>query len=161
MAKWYAVMENRDDTDWGYGSHDLEEAKQMLIDKGFRSGYVAVIENDLCIEELTQDDLFGEDVNRKWGAITVEEFKKAVEVFGFESAVVTAIWNTMQQNPNNQDEFETVYALYTAGRFATYRNADTGETFTYDELTTIKDQFGYEMSYKCFDDFVDTLERVD
>ena len=53
----------------------------------------------------------------KLGIISVEDFKKAVEVFGFESPVVTAIWNTMESNPENQDEFETVYALWATGRF--------------------------------------------
>ncbi len=53
----------------------------------------------------------------KFGAITVEDFVKAVEVFGFESHVVTAIWNTMEANPYNQEEFEEVYALHMAGRF--------------------------------------------
>lgn len=54
---------------------------------------------------------------RAIGIITVEEFKKAVEIFGFESAVVTAIWNTMESNPSNADEFETVYALWATGKF--------------------------------------------
>ena len=49
----------------------------------------------------------------KFGVITVEDFVKAVEVFGFESPVVTAIWNTMEANPYNREEFETVYAMYT------------------------------------------------
>lgn len=53
----------------------------------------------------------------KFGAITVEDFVKAVEVFGFESPVVTAIWNTMEANPYNQEEFEEVYALHMTGRF--------------------------------------------
>lgn len=50
------------------------------------------------------------------GVITVDEFKKAVEVFGFDSPVVTAIWNTMSNNPNNQEEFEIIYALHATGR---------------------------------------------
>lgn len=54
---------------------------------------------------------------REIGVITIEEFKKAVEVFGFDRPVVTALWNTMESNPNNQDEFETVYALWATGRF--------------------------------------------
>jgi hypothetical protein len=60
MAKWYAVMADREDSDWGYGSHDLSEAKQMLKDAEYEDGYIAVIENDVCIEELTQDELFEE-----------------------------------------------------------------------------------------------------
>ena len=53
----------------------------------------------------------------KIGVITVQDFEKAVEVFGFDSPVVTAIWNTMDSNPNNADEFETVFALYANGRY--------------------------------------------
>ena len=57
------------------------------------------------------------------GIISVNEFKKAVEVFGFDSPVVTAIWNTMENNPANSEEFETVYALCATGRF----NKDMGD----------------------------------
>ena len=57
------------------------------------------------------------------GIISVNEFKKAVEVFGFDSPVVTAIWNTMENNPANSEEFETVYALRATGRF----NNDMGD----------------------------------
>ena len=60
MATWYAVMADREDTDWGFGSHDLAEAKQMLKDAEYTDGYIAVIENDVCIEELTHDELFEE-----------------------------------------------------------------------------------------------------
>ena len=60
MAKWYAVMRDKEDSDWGYGSHDLSEAKQMLKDAEYEDGYIAVIDNDVCIEELTQDELFEE-----------------------------------------------------------------------------------------------------
>lgn len=60
---WYAVMRDRDDNDWGYGSYDLEEAKQMLKDMESDEAFIAVIEegNDpICIEELTQAELFEE-----------------------------------------------------------------------------------------------------
>lgn len=90
---------------------------------------------------------------RKIGVITVEEFKKAVATFGFNSPVVTAIWNTMEQNPNNAEEFETIYALHSTGRFSTYKNVDTGETFSYDELVELWEQFRHEMEYKDFEDF--------
>ena len=55
----------------------------------------------------------------KMGVITVQDFERAVEVFGFYSPVVTAIWNTMANNPNNAEEFETVYALAANGRYRT------------------------------------------
>lgn len=53
----------------------------------------------------------------KMGVITVQDFEKAVEVFGFNSPVVTAIWNAMANNPDNADEFETVFALTANGRY--------------------------------------------
>lgn len=43
------------------------------------------------------------------GCISVSDFEKAVEIFGFESPVVTAIWNTMERNEDNVEEFETIY----------------------------------------------------
>lgn len=52
---WYAVMKDNEDTDWGYGSHDLDEAREML--KGYPDGYIAVIEegNDpICVEEIRE-----------------------------------------------------------------------------------------------------------
>lgn len=30
MTYWYAVMQDNEDNDWGYGSHDLDEAKKWL-----------------------------------------------------------------------------------------------------------------------------------
>lgn len=51
------------------------------------------------------------------GIISVSDFVKLVEIFGFEHPIVTAVWNTMCDNPNNIDEFETVYAMWAAGRF--------------------------------------------
>lgn len=55
------------------------------------------------------------------GIITVKDFEKSVEVFGFDSPVVTAIWNTMQNNPDNAGEFETVYALNANGRYKEHK----------------------------------------
>ena len=49
------------------------------------------------------------------GTITVEDFEKTVEIFGFDSPVVTALWNTMYRNSNNANEFETIYAKWASG----------------------------------------------
>ena len=60
MGKWYAVEKDREDNDWGYGSYDLEEAKEML--KNFPNGLIAVIEegdDPICVEEITYNDVFG------------------------------------------------------------------------------------------------------
>jgi len=43
----------------------------------------------------------------------------------------------------------------------TYKNNDTGELFTIDELKTLWKQFKHEMDYDTFDDFVSTLEEQD
>jgi hypothetical protein len=55
---WYAVLEDNEDNDWGYGSHYLDEAKQM-VDKfksmGYDEAYIAVIDetaDPICIEEI-------------------------------------------------------------------------------------------------------------
>lgn len=52
---WYAVMQDNEDNDWGYGSHDLDEAMEMV--KKYPEGYIAVIEegNDpICIDEIRE-----------------------------------------------------------------------------------------------------------
>lgn len=53
-AKWYAVMENKDDDDWGTGSYNFHEAVSMARKYG-PDAYIAVIEegNDkVCVEEI-------------------------------------------------------------------------------------------------------------
>lgn len=58
MKYWYAVMRDRDDDDWGYGSYNLDEAKQMARNYGDEA-YIAVIEeseNSVCVEEIRQED---------------------------------------------------------------------------------------------------------
>lgn len=52
-ALWYAVMRDRDDSDWGYGSYDRAEAERMCKDAGEES-YIAVIQNGNCVEEIEQ-----------------------------------------------------------------------------------------------------------
>ena len=50
---WYAVMKDNDDTDWGYGSYDLAEAKEMV--SKYPEGYIAVIDeggDPICVEEI-------------------------------------------------------------------------------------------------------------
>lgn len=40
---WYAVMRDSEDTDWGYGSFDLDEAKEMAKTLGDEA-YIAAID---------------------------------------------------------------------------------------------------------------------
>lgn len=51
------------------------------------------------------------------GIITVEDFEKSVKEFGFNSPVVTALWNTMYNNEDNQEEFEIIYHRRIMGKY--------------------------------------------
>lgn len=86
----------------------------------------AVKESDDTLNPADYDDpdrlyeackaVFGIDSN-KAGVITVEDFERCVKEFGFRSPVVTAVWNTMNNNPDNSKEFEIVYARWATGRY--------------------------------------------
>lgn len=56
--KWYAVMKDREDTDWGYGSYDLDEAIEMA--KVYSPGsYIAVIDetgDPVCVDEIEVEE---------------------------------------------------------------------------------------------------------
>lgn len=57
---WYAVMRDREDDDWGYGSYDIDEAKQMLTEEESPEAYIAVIaegENPVCVDEILREDI--------------------------------------------------------------------------------------------------------
>lgn len=62
---WYAVLENKDDNDWGYGSCSLNEAKKMCLELESEYAYIAVIDDDgfdsLCIAEIRQSEFEGYD----------------------------------------------------------------------------------------------------
>ena len=55
MKKWYAVMTDSIDGDWGYGSYDYDEAVKMVQPYIPDGGYIAVIDEDgdpICVEEI-------------------------------------------------------------------------------------------------------------
>ena len=54
---WYAVQKDRED-DWGTGSFDKDEALKMLKEMReiYTDALIAVIENDVCVEEITEVD---------------------------------------------------------------------------------------------------------
>ena len=59
--KWYAVMKDCDDNDWGYGSFDRDEAEQMVTKRLniYPDGYIAVIkegDDPVCVYEIYPDD---------------------------------------------------------------------------------------------------------
>lgn len=53
---WYAVMQDAEDNDWGYGSYDLDEAEKMVKQYIPDGGYIAVIDewddDAVCIREI-------------------------------------------------------------------------------------------------------------
>lgn len=52
---WYAVLKDREDNDWGYGSWYLDEAVELAY--GIDAEIIAVIklgDDPVCIEELFQ-----------------------------------------------------------------------------------------------------------
>lgn len=56
---WYAVLTSAEDNDWGYGSADLAEAKEMVKPYIADGGYIAVIDDGadpVCIEEIRDFD---------------------------------------------------------------------------------------------------------
>lgn len=56
---WYAIMMDNDDTDWGTGTYDRDEAisrVEALKQDGYPEAYIAVIDistdNPVCVEEI-------------------------------------------------------------------------------------------------------------
>lgn len=56
---WYAVMRDMDDIDWGTGSYNLDEAREIMNDwrkDGWEDAYIAVIDESgelgaVCVDE--------------------------------------------------------------------------------------------------------------
>lgn len=58
---WYAVMNDRQDPDWGYGSADRAEAEKMVVNRLDTNpdAYIAVIEggaDPVCVSEIMPED---------------------------------------------------------------------------------------------------------
>lgn len=55
---WYAVMRDNDDTDWGTGSNNMDEAIEMAKTyraNGYEDAYIAVIDGEgdpICVDEI-------------------------------------------------------------------------------------------------------------
>lgn len=53
---WYAVMRDRNDDDWGTGSYNIDEARDMVQRNRdiYPDGYIAVIDeaHGVCIDEI-------------------------------------------------------------------------------------------------------------
>lgn len=58
VSYWYAVMADEEDSDWGYGSKDLNEAKKMCREMGSQA-YIAVIlegVDPICVGRIDQSN---------------------------------------------------------------------------------------------------------
>lgn len=61
IVTWYAVLMDKEDNDWGYGSYNLDTAKEMVrknLDE-HPEAYIAVIEegsDPVCVDEIYQED---------------------------------------------------------------------------------------------------------
>ena len=53
---WYATMQDRTDEDWGTGSFGFQEAAEKVLEWGGEA-YIAVIDGDECIGEVTIEEL--------------------------------------------------------------------------------------------------------
>lgn len=98
-------------------------SKRIVTTEELRSEYeelkeIGLVFND-SLDEYIEGLIKSEYIEelKTSGIITLEDFIKVVDVFGFDHPVVTAIWNTMESNPNNAEAFETVYAMWATGRF--------------------------------------------
>jgi hypothetical protein len=66
MALWYAVMENMEDSDWGFGSRDLVVAKAMAQNYNSDGGaYIVVIDDGadpVAVDEIHDIDITDEEI---------------------------------------------------------------------------------------------------
>ena len=109
VANWYAVMTDNNDSDWGTGSYDLEEAKAMARNYG-KEAFIAVIEegNDpVCIEEIRDIEEEKELFNSFDSDISFTDVEEARNYFMQDE---TAEWFGEEEKQFN-DELEACETL--------------------------------------------------
>lgn len=55
--RWYALMTSAEDNDWGTGTFDYDEAVNKVKESDGYYTMIAVIENDVCVEEIYADEV--------------------------------------------------------------------------------------------------------
>lgn len=55
--RWYALMTSAEDNDWGTGTFDYDEAVKKVKESDGYYTMIAVIENDVCVEEIYADEM--------------------------------------------------------------------------------------------------------
>ena len=104
--KWYAVMTDNNDTDWGTGYFDpIESEKQVVKNLDiYPNGYIAVIENNACIEKRLPDN-FSPIYYNAYKIITAHDWNECAE-----NCKNLARWLDMEIQWNESDDtnFEKV-----------------------------------------------------
>lgn len=111
MRYWYAVQREKNDA-WDNGSHDKEEAIEMLKEQG--CGLIAVIdeEDNFCTEEIPYEDVAERSyviADSKQGdlffdGIDTTDRESAIEIF-------RQTWNALSDHDKKlRDYYELLYA---------------------------------------------------
>lgn len=111
MATWYAVMRDKEDNDWGYGSDSLRKAERMALDMG-PEAYIAVIEegdDPICVREITKDEF---EIKREYAIINhnIDDAPTNNEDVFFESQDPEEIIRKLQELEDGQNDM-TDYAI--------------------------------------------------
>jgi hypothetical protein len=116
---WKIKEINNGKQNWYCGTYNYQDIDADTIEKLIDT--INIIQNK-CEEKIKKEQEKRRELEEKRakGIIPVEDFEKAAEIFGIESPVITAIWNTMMENPENQNEFETIFSKYMTGKYDEY-----------------------------------------
>ena len=116
---WEIKEINNGKQDWYCGTYNYQDIDANTIEELIN--IINKIEDNREEKRKKEQEKRKElEEKRAKGIIPVEDFEKAAEIFGIESPVITAIWNTMMENPNNQDEFDTVFHKYMTDKYDEY-----------------------------------------
>lgn len=104
-APWYAVLKDREDTDHGYGSFNLDEAKKMARNMDSQESYIAIIddEDDFCLGEISHEDIFDGSYTVYWTG--GENDGKTIAGFDSEAEAIKFAKDFYKQH---EDEFDPV-----------------------------------------------------
>lgn len=135
MATWYAVMRDREDNDWGYGSDNLRKAERMALDMG-KDAFIAVIDTDgdpLCIEEIEQKDF---EIKREYAIINhnIDDAPTNNEDVFFESQDPEEIIRKLQELENGQNDMTD----YTIEEYTVDQDGDFYDGSDYDTVSNFR-----------------------
>lgn len=104
---WFAVMMDRDDQEWGYGSADLPEAQKMLREalKNHPDAYIVVIDDGddpVAVEEITADDLPDNEISLDNGNtfLTAHEAMQEIKERNLWDAIVELMDDDTREQVN-------------------------------------------------------------